>query len=183
MDGLVDASSLIVLARSSALFLLYRVVDHVHMTSLVQSETVDAGKARGYSDAGRIESELSEGRVLLLKPTARERQSAKSIEQRSPALSVSDCQTLACAQTRGLVLVMEDRRARNEAARLGIEHMTIQVLPLYALIRGTISLQEYDKLALGIARSMHTDRAVLSVLRAAAQEIDRLRNPGGHTEP
>ncbi|HZQ07278.1 MAG TPA: hypothetical protein VFD70_11930 [Anaerolineae bacterium] len=181
MDAIVDASSLIVLAKQNVLGLLGQIFQQVYITPQVHAETVIAGTARGYADAGKIEQAIQDGRLRLLKPRVVENRLAKSIEQRTPTLSYSDCLTLACAKLRGLTLVMEEQRGRREAVTLGITYMTLQVLPLHAYLIEKMSFAECDSLLTNIAHVMHTDQAVLTVLRTAAQEIERLRSGRGET--
>ncbi len=61
MNVIVDSSSLIVLARQDALWLLERIFGAAALTPDVENETVVQGKAKGYADAHRIEAALAAG--------------------------------------------------------------------------------------------------------------------------
>ncbi|OIO91823.1 MAG: hypothetical protein AUK03_10590 [Anaerolineae bacterium CG2_30_64_16] len=176
MNAIADASSLIVLARQDALWLLERTFGAVVLVPEVEFETVVQGKAKGYADAQRIEAAIAAQRLVVISPTTSERQWATAINQNAPNLSRADCLTLACAKERALTLVMEEQRGRNVAIAYGVTYVIIQVLPLQGLIARQLSFAECDDLLLRIGRAMRTDQAVLTVLRTAANEIQRLRS-------
>jgi predicted nucleic acid-binding protein len=179
MAAIADSSSLIVLACQNALWVLERIFERVVIVPEVQNETVVQGKARGYPDAERIELAIQIGKLVVVIPTPAEKRLASSIRQRASALSRTDCLTLACAKARRLVLVMEEQRGRNVAVAEDIPYMTIQMLPLHGLISEELSFEECMDLLKRIGQAMHTDEAILTVLRAAADEIRRLRSTRG----
>lgn len=179
MKSVADASSLIVLARQDALWLLERVFGPVALVPGVEAETVTQGKAKGYADALRIEAAIAGGQLAVISPTPAEKRLANTLGRGAPALSRTDCMTLACAKERGLMLVMEEQRGRNVAVAQGIDYVTIQVLPLQGFISGRLSLAESDGLLTRIGRAMRTDQAILTVLQTAASEIQRLRAAAG----
>lgn len=176
MNAIADASSLIVLARQNALWLLERTFGVVGLVPEVEVETVVQGKARGYADAHRIEAAIVTQRLVVISPTPGEQQLATTINQNAPGLSYADCLTLACAKERALTLVMEEQRGRNVAIAQSISYVTVQVLPLQGLIARQLSFAECDDLLLRIGRAMRTDQAILTVLRTAAHEIQSLRS-------
>jgi predicted nucleic acid-binding protein len=176
VNAIVDASSLIVLARQNALWLLERVFGPVALVPGVEVETVEQGRAKGYADAERIATAIAAGRLVAISPTAAEKRLATSLNRAAPGLSRTDCLTLACAKERGLTLIMEEQRGRNVAVAHGIAYITIQLLPLQAFIGERLSFAECDDLLVRIGRAMHTDEATVAVLRTAAAEIQRLRS-------
>ncbi len=176
VTAIADASSLIVLARQDTLWLLARVFDTVALVPGVEDETVQPGRARGYADAERIAATIAAKQLQVITPTAAEKRLAPSLAQSAPALSRADCMTLACAKERQLVLVMEEQRGRNLAVAHRISYLTIQVSPLHAFIAERLSFDECDDLLTRIARARHTDPSILTILRAAATEIQRLRS-------
>lgn len=176
MSAIADASSLIVLARLDALWLLERIFGPVVLVPGAEVETVMQGRVMGYADAERIAAAIAMGRLVVIPPTAAEKRLATSLGRVAPAMSRVDCLTLACAKERGLTLIMEEQRGRNVAVAHGIAYVTIQVVPLHGLIRDRLSFEECDGLLARIARAMHTDEAILAVLRTAAGEIQRLRS-------
>ena len=175
MDAIADSSSLIVLARLDALWLLKRVLGVVAILPEVQAETVTAGKAKGYGDALRIEAAIRGGDLVLVQPRQSEQGLALALGQSSSALSYTDCLTVMCARERLWTLIIEDQRARKAAAANGVEYVTLQALPLQGLIVYRLSYQECDDLLIRIGQAMYTDQAIVNAFRAAAREIHRLR--------
>jgi hypothetical protein len=145
----------------------------------VKEETATQGKARGYIDAERIDLAIRTGKLVVVVPIAAEKRLATAMAQRVPALRWTDCLTLACAKQRRLTLVMEEQRGRTVAVAQDIPYMTIQVLPLHGLLSEKLSFEECTDLLARIGRATHTDEAILTVLRAAADEIQRLRSMRG----
>jgi predicted nucleic acid-binding protein len=145
------------------------------MTSSVYNEVVTEGKAKGVSDALRVEKAIVEGRLSVVDLTAGEKKMAQGLGAKLSGLSRPDCETLACAKERDLTLLIEDRRGRNTARAYAIPYITIQVFPLYGLINGKLSAGQCDGLLADIGRTMQTDLAVLEALRAAAREIRQAR--------
>ncbi len=179
LRAIADSSSLIVLARQSALGLLERVLDKVAIIPEVENETVTEGQARGYADARQIALAIQEGYLVRIAPTNAEMRVAKALAARSSALSDTDCLILACARERKLTLIMEEQRGRNMAVAEGIDYVTIQVLPLHGYIKQQLSFDECNDLLGRIGKAMRTDASVRAVLHAAAREIRRLREQSG----
>lgn len=175
MDAIADSSSLIVLARLDALWLLKRVFGVVAIIPEVQAETMMAGKAKGYRDALRIEAAVQNRDLVVIQPRQGERGLAVALRQSSSALSYPDCLTVICARERLWTLIIEDLRAKKVAAANGVDYVTIQALPLQGLIGYRLSYQQCDDLLVRIGQAMYTEQAVVKVFRAAAREIHRLR--------
>lgn len=176
MNAIADASSLIVLARQNALWLLQRVYPVVALVPEVETEAVLQGRAKGYVDAERIAAAVASGQLAVVTPTAAERELATQIGRSAPSLSNADRLTLACARARRLTLIMEELRGRRVAAAHGITYVTVQVLPLHGFLGQRLSSVECDDLLVRLGRAMHSDEAVVAVLTAAASEIARLRS-------
>jgi hypothetical protein len=165
-----------VLARLEALWLLERLFRRVALVPGVVGETVTQGKARGHADAVRIEAAVSHGQWVSVLPAASERRLAANLRSQAPALSKTDCITLACAKVRGLILLVEEQRGRHPTSAHGITFRTIQVLPLHGLIAEMLSVDECDSVLARIGQAMRTDQAIRAVLRASAGELGQLRS-------
>jgi predicted nucleic acid-binding protein len=164
-----------VLARLDALKLLFQSYGRVGLTASVYTEVVTQGRAKAIPDALIVETTIENGHLTVLPLTAAENRLAGTFAARLRGLSRTDCETLACAKTRALTLLIEDRRARNAARAHAIPYLTIQVLPLYSLVNGKVSVQDCEQWLLKIGQAMQTDLAVVEALRAAIREIGRLR--------
>jgi predicted nucleic acid-binding protein len=118
---------------------------------------------------------VADGWFAQLMLTAEEQRFADTLAKKTLGISHTDAETLACARSRKLTLLMEDRRARNVARAEDIPYITIQVFPLYGLLERTLSASLCDDLLVRIGHAMHTDLAVVEAFRAAAREIHRSR--------
>ena len=170
MDAIADSSSLIVLARLDALWLLKRVLGVVAILPEVQAETVTAGKAKGYRDALRIEAAIRGGDLVLVQPRQSEQGLALALGQSSSALSYTDCLTVMCARERLSTLIIEDQRARKAAAANGVEYVTLQALPLQGLIVYRLSYQECDDLLIRIGQALCLSPKTVTTYRARVLE-------------
>jgi predicted nucleic acid-binding protein len=164
-----------VLARQSALSALHDVYGAVGLILSVYEEVVTQGQKQGFTDAGIVAKAVADGWFTQLTLTAEEQRFAETLTKKTPGISLTDAETLACARSRKLTLLIEDRRARNVARAENIPYITIQVFPLYGLLESKLSASLCDELLVRIGHAMHTDLAVVEAFRAAAREIDRSR--------
>jgi predicted nucleic acid-binding protein len=172
---LIDSSSLIVLARVSALSALHDVYGIIGLIPSVYEEVVTQGQKKGFADAGIVARAVADGWFSQITLTAEEQRLANALVKKTPGISRTDAETLACAQSRKLTLLIEDRRARNVARAEDTPYITIQVFPLYGLLERKLSASQCDDFLVRIGRAMHTDLAVVEAFRAAAREIDHSR--------
>jgi hypothetical protein len=136
---------------------------------------VTQGQKKGFADANVVAKAVADGWFSHLTLTVEEQRFADALQKKTAGISHTDAETLACARSRKLSLLIEDRRARNVARAEDIPYITIQVFPLYGLLERKLSASQCDDLLVGIGRAMRTDLAVVEALRAASQEIDRSR--------
>jgi predicted nucleic acid-binding protein len=172
---LIDSSSLIVLARVSALCALHDVYGSIGLILSAYDEVVTQGQKKGFVDANIVAKAVEDGWFSQLTLTVEEQRFADALVKKTPGISHTDAETLACARSRKLTLLIEDRRARNVARAHDIPYLTIQVFPLYGFLERKLPASQCDDLLVRIGRTMHTDLAVLEALRAATREIDRSR--------
>lgn len=163
------------LARLQALPALHEVYGVIDLIPSVYEEVVTQGRNKGFVDAGVVEKAVEDGWFSQLTLKEDEQKFAEALHKNTPGISHTDAETLACARSRQLTLLIEDRRARNVARAENIPYLTIQVFPLYGFLERKLSAAHCDDLLVRIGRAMHTDLAVVEALRAAAQEIDRSR--------
>jgi predicted nucleic acid-binding protein len=172
---LIDSSSLIVLARVKALAALHTVYGSVGLIQPVYEEVVTQGQEKGFADATVVAQAVEEGWFSQLTLTEEEQRFATMLLKKTSGISRPDAETLACARSRRLILLIEDRRARNVARAGDIAYITIQVFPVYGVVERRLSAAQCDTLLPKIGRAMNTDLAVVEALRAAVREIDRGR--------
>lgn len=114
----------------------------IHIPEAVKTETVDRGKAEGFTDAIAIEKAISSGwiKVDKTKPNAE-----KLAEEAKIGKGEAEAILLA-KQMNTIKLLVDDARARKVAQSLGLKpHGTIYILKL-ALIRKVISKAQYTQL-------------------------------------
>lgn len=177
--ALVDASSLIVLARMGGLELLAMVFDVVAMTREVEGEVITAGRAKGYGDADRVAAEVGSGRLIVIDPTPVERKQAAELQRRATGLSQADCVTIVCARERAHHLLIEDHRARRCAAESGVRCLVLQALPVYGYVWRRLTYASAQSWTGAIGCRMRTDPVVVDTLSAALAEIAVLRGDAG----
>ena len=175
MRLLIDSSSLIVLARVKALPALHDVYGSVGLIPSVYEEVVAQGQQKGFTDAEVVAQAIEAGWFSQLTLTQEDHCFAAALMKKASGISQTDAETLACARSRKLTLLIEDRRARNVARAEHIPYITIQVFPLYGVVERTLSAAQGDDLLARIGRAMNTDLAVVEALRAAVREISRSR--------
>jgi len=105
----------------------------------VKTETVDKGKAEGYTDAIAIEKAISSGWIKV----ARTKSNAEKLAEETK-IGRSEAEAILLAkEMKTEKLLIDDARARNVAQSLGLKpHGTIYILKL-ALVRKIISKTEY----------------------------------------
>jgi len=172
---LINSSPLIVLARVHALAALHTVYGSIGLIEAVYDEVVTQSQERGFADATVVAQAVEDGWFSQLPLTEAAQRVAVTLMKKASGMSRTDAETRACARSRQLTLLMEDRRARNVARVEHIAYLTIQVFPLYGVLERTLSAQQGDALLTRIGRAMGTDLAVVEALRAAVREIARSR--------
>lgn len=175
MRLLIDSSSLIVLARVKALPALHAVYGSVGLIPSVYEEVVTQGQQKGFTDAEVVAQAVEDGWFSQFMLTQDDQRFAAALMKKTSGISCTDAETLACARSRKVTLLIEDRRARNVARTENIPYVTIQVFPLYGVVERTLTAAQGDDLLTRIGRAMNTDLAVVEALRAAVREIDRSR--------
>ena len=175
MQLLIDSSSLIVLARTKALSALHTVYGSVGLIQSVYEEVVTQGQQKGFADAMIVAQAVVDGWFFQVVLTESEQRFAAVLMKKTPGISRTDAEMLACARSRKVTLLIEDRRARNVARAENIPYITIQVFPLYGVVERTLTAAQGDDLLTRIGHAMNTDLAIVEALRAAVREIDHSR--------
>lgn len=179
MKTIVDASSLIVLARLDGLVLLRQVLGVVLLTREVEAEVVTVGKTQGYRDATLVERAIGAGSLVVIDRTPSEAQQVTTLLRNTNGLSQADGTTIVCARERGHALLVDDRRARRVAMVEGVRCLVVQLLPFYGYFHRRLAYSMAREWTTKIGQAMRPDPVVLKALAAAMAEIAALR---GETE-
>jgi len=137
-----NAGPLIHLARINKLNLIHKLFKEIYIPEAVKTETVNKGKAEGYTDAIAIEKAISSDwiKVSKTKPNA-EKLAEEAKISRGEAEAI-----LLAKQMSTTKILLDDARARRVARSLGLKpHGTIYILKL-ALVKKIISKTEYTEL-------------------------------------
>ena len=166
----LDASSLIILAKLQEIEALYEVYGPLSITPSVFAEAVERGKQLGKDDALVIEAAIREGWVSIVKLSRPQGRFAREL-QRTPALGRGESEALAYAKDTQARLIIEERRGRTVARAHGIEYTVLQVFPLEGYILRELPYPRCIDLLERVAVAMNTDLAVLQGIRMAVEAI------------
>ncbi|WP_226011240.1 DUF3368 domain-containing protein [Halomicrobium salinisoli] len=133
MTLIVDATPLIVLAKSDHLDVLTGRDETPVVPALVYDEVVETGLSAGYPDARRIERAIENGHFAV--EDAPESALFEELAS-SPALSEADAAVLALAADRDGVAVMDEQAGRAAADAEGIETRGTAYVVLSSVERG-----------------------------------------------
>lgn len=170
VDYIADASPLIYAAKANCLPVLTRVLGTVGLTPAVYREAITGGQKRGYPDAMRLEQAIADKKLLRLELIPAEQKLARALLA-SSNLGPGECETLAVGETRGLPVVLHDKKARRLAAVRGVETTQLPNILLVGLMRGLVNLAEFERTANRLAVAMGMDAAALLELKVLAGEI------------
>jgi len=180
MDAVIDASSLIPLARLRALEALFSVYGPVAITDEVFREVVVEGKKLGKADAWEVEKGIEKGWLERISLTPEEKALASEFKREFRFLGPGECEALACAEKRGLLLIVEERKTRTVARIRGIPYTVAQAIPVEGYTKGKLPYDKAVELLEEIAAAMNTELAVLVAFKKAlaALEEERKRRAG-----
>jgi len=178
VKAVIDASSLIILAKAKALEDLFAIYGPVAVTDAVFEEVVVEGKKRGKTDAWLIETALEKGWLVRISLPPEEEALARNYRARFSALGLGECETIACAEKRGLLLLIEERKAKALAKLKGLRYTIAQTVPVEGYLMGKIAYERAIALLEHIAVAMNTDLAVLNALKAMLTALEEERAKG-----
>lgn len=138
---IADAGPLIYLTRINKLKLMRILFKEVYIPEAVKTETVNKGKAEGYTDAIAIEKAASSGWIKV----ARAKPNAKKLAEEAKVGKGEAEAILLAKQTNTTKILIDDARGRKVAQSLGLKpHGTIYALKL-ALTKKIIPKTEYTQ--------------------------------------
>ena len=131
-----NSSPLIHLTRLGKIKYLFKLVKNIKIPKAVFDEVVVKGKLKNYSEAFIIESFVKEEKIIVIK--------LKSFDESFyPPLGRGELETLELAKQKNELLLIDEKKARNLAQILQIEHQTTIATIFELLISQNISYSEY----------------------------------------
>ncbi len=173
----VDASSLIIIAKLEAIETLHQVYGPIGIPTAVFRETVQTGFERKKTDAFVIDAAIRSGHIIVVELSPVQVSFAQHLYITN-VVGWGECETLAYARDSDVQVLIEDRRGRSIARTEGVSYTTLQVFPLQGFIQRKITYDTCASLLDRIAVMMNTDLAILHALQSAAEAI-RLEREGG----
>lgn len=172
---IIDASSLIIIAKLGAIDNLCKVYDSLGITDSVYEEVVVEGKKKGQEDALVVELAMEERKIEKVSLDPTERTLAEKLHSDGTGYGRGECESIACAQERKALLLIEERKAKILARSHHIPYTILQIFPLEGYIKRKLSYEECIDLMERISVAMNTDLAILAGLKAAALTIKEER--------
>ncbi len=141
-----NATPLIYLARLGKLHLLRDIFAQVHIPLEVKTETVDRGKAKGYSDAYVIEQALNEG-WLISNPLTTENAKKSEVLAEMTGIDLGEAQVIILAKQKSEKMVLLDQSNAREVARhLGLSPRGTIFIILTAIKRKLITKDDAEQM-------------------------------------
>jgi len=131
-----NSSPLIHLIRLGKIQYLFRLVKNVTIPKAVFDEVVVKGKLKNYSEAFTIESFIKEEKIIVTNLDSFD-------ESFYPPLGIGELEALELAKQQKELLLIDDKKARNLAQILQIEHQTTIATIFELLISEIIDFSEY----------------------------------------
>ncbi len=131
-----DSSPLIHLTRLGKINYLLKTTSPILIPKAVYDEVIIDGKKENYIEARVIENLINQGEILVKKVTIAE-------NMINPALGRGELEALELAKQENVLLIVDDRKARNLAQLLDIKYQTTITTIFEILLAKKIDLSEY----------------------------------------
>lgn len=131
-----NSSPLIHLTRLGKIEYLFNLVKKISIPKAVFDELVIEGKQKNYSESYSIETFIKEGKINVI--------SLKSFDDSFyPPLGRGELEALELAKQNNELLLIDDKKARNIAKLIQIEHQTTLATIFELLVSEVIDFAEY----------------------------------------
>jgi uncharacterized protein len=167
-----DASVLIALAKMRSLDLLHSVYGDVLIGPEVKAETVDAGKRISAPGVERIEKALDDGWLQVARLSSKERSTAHSIISKG-GLDAGEVESLALANSRKLMVILDDRAARSFAEVMGITFLGTAGMLFHAFLKKHLTLAELEDAVGALSQTIWLAPSVVADVLKKAREANR----------
>ena len=131
-----NSSPLIHLTRLGKINYLFKLVKYINIPKAVFDEVVVKGKLKNYSEAFTIESFIKEEKIIVTNLNSFD-------ESFYPPLGRGELEALELAKQKNELLLIDEKKARNLAQILQIEHQTTIATIFELLISQNIDFSEY----------------------------------------
>ena len=131
-----DSSPLIHLTRLGKINYLLKIASPILIPKAVYDEVIIDGKKENYIEARVIENLINQGEILVKKVTIAE-------NMFNSALGRGELEALELAKQENVLLIVDDRKARNLAQLLEIKYQTTITTIFEILLAKKIDLSEY----------------------------------------
>ncbi len=133
-----NSSPLIHLTRLGKIQYLFKLVKNINIPKAVFDEVVIEGKLKNYAEAFTIESFIKEEKITVINLDSFD-------ESFYPPLGRGELEALELAQQNNELLIIDEKKARNLAQILQIEHQTTITTIFELLITKNIDFPEYKR--------------------------------------
>jgi len=131
-----NSSPLIHLTRLGKIEFIFELVNKINIPKAVFDEVITQGKEDKYSEAYIIEQFIREGKIEVIK--------LKDFDRSFyPPLGRGELEALELARQKNELLLIDEKKARNLAQILKIEHQTTLTTMFELLVNGIINSSEY----------------------------------------
>jgi len=131
-----NSSPLIHLTRLGKINYLFNLVKNIHIPKAVFEEVVIIGKLKNYSEAFIIERFVKEEKIIVTNLGSFDRSFY-------PPLGKGEVEALELAKRKNEIVLIDEKKARNFAQILQIEHQTTIATIFELLISKNIDFSEY----------------------------------------
>ncbi len=131
-----NSSPLIHLTRLGKINTLFKLVKYLNIPKAVFDEVVVKGKLKNYSEAFTVESFIKEEKIIVTNLGSFD-------DSLYPPLGRGELESLELAKNKNELLLIDERKARNLAQILQIEHQTTIATIFELLISKNIDFSEY----------------------------------------
>ena len=160
MRLLLDACSLIFLAKADLLDVAYQTYDSLMITQVIYNEAVEKGKRAHHPDAFILEKWTQSKRITII-----DFSHDKIVGNLNLGSGEVSLISYALQSSEPLVLCIDDLKARRIAANLGVEVISTEFILFEALKKRIITLEEFEErlTRLGRVAGYTADRMMLSL--------------------
>lgn len=165
--AIADASVIIALAKMQRLALLEQVYGRVTIGPVVKREIVDAGRAVFAAGVEQVEEALQAGWIQLTRLSTKEQRTMQGVLKRS-RLHEGEAESIALAQARKVVLIVDDKEARALAEAMHLDYIGTAGVVLKAFLSGEITREQLEETVERLSKTLWLSPAVVAeILRRA----------------